>query len=190
MKIEALQAESLSAAQQVAAELFPWEEEHQRALPASLRPTEHASFYRERGLDEVRCRVLWLDDHVARLAALYSYERHREDLWLAWYGLRSFARGLGLGSRLLDVVIEEARREGRSTVRLWTTDEAEYAHAVRLYQRRGFSCEEAPSLPGETWRTLVFSLGLRGNMVRPWGSLADRRELCGRELPAMAIAAA
>lgn len=190
MKIEALQAESLSAAQKVAAELFPWEEEHQQALPASVFPGEHASFYRDRGLDEVRCRVLWLDDHVAGLAALYSYERHRDDLWLAWYGLRPMARGLGLGSRLLDVVIDEARREGRSAVRLWTTDEEEYAHAVRLYQRRGFSCEEAPSLPGETWKTLVFTLGLRGNAVRPWASLQERGELCGRELPSLAIAAA
>lgn len=190
MNIRALQAESLSDAQKVAAELFPWEAEHQQALPASVYPEQHAKFFSDRGLDEVRCRVLDHDGQVAGLAALYSYDRHRDDLWLAWYGLMPFVRGLGLGARLLDVVIDEARRDGRSNVRLWTTDEAEYAQAVSLYLRRGFLCEEAPSLPGETWKTLVFSLGLRGSAARPWTSLKDRRELCGREAPAVAAAAA
>lgn len=190
MTIETLQAESLLAAQQVAAELFPWEEEHQQALPASVFPHEHAKFFQDRGLDAVRCRVVRHDSQVAGLAALYSYARTPEDLWLAWYGLRPFVRGLGLGAQLLDLVIAEAKREGRSALRLWTTDEAEYAKAVQLYQRRGFVCEKAPCAPGETWQTLVFSLGLRGQGVQSWNSLRERGDLCGRELPTLAAAAA
>lgn len=190
MTIESLQAESLLAAQQVAAELFPWEAEHQQALPAAVYPERHPAFYRDRGLEAVRCRVVRHADQVAGLAALYSYARQPDDIWLAWYGLRPFVRGLGLGARLLDLVTEEARREGRSVLRLWTTDEAEYQKAVQLYHRRGFICEQAPSAPGETWKTLVFSLGLNGQAVRPWGSLGRAQDLCGRELPALAAFAA
>lgn len=68
--------------------------------------------------------------------------------------------------------------------------EPEYARATQLYTRRGFSAEEHPALTGATWRTLVFSLGLDGHAPVPWSAVLDRGELCGRELPVAAAAAA
>lgn len=189
-----LQAESLYAAQQVAAELFPWEHEHQLALAATLDPQAHAEFYQERRLASVRCwtahRDGALDDEVGGLATLYSYRAQPDELWLAWFGLTPQMRGQGAGRDLLNWVIDMARREGRRTLRLWTTDEDEYAAALRLYTRRGFRTELHPALPGEDWRTLVLSLGLDGREPLPWSQVANHGELCGRELPVLHEAAA
>ncbi|MDA0166462.1 helix-turn-helix domain-containing GNAT family N-acetyltransferase [Solirubrobacter ginsenosidimutans] len=66
------------------------------------------------------------------------------------------ARGLGLGTRLVNAVIEHARRQRYRTVTLWTND---ILHAARhIYERAGFTLHsEAPhhafghDLTEQTW---------------------------------------
>jgi len=117
------------------------------------------------------------------MAMLYGYRAQMDEVWLAWFGLSPFARGCGAGALLLDRVITDARKEGRRVMRLWTTDESEYTAAVRMYMRRGFRGEIATPLPGETWNTMVYSLGLDGQIPMPWASVRNRGELCGRVVP-------
>jgi GNAT superfamily N-acetyltransferase len=66
-------------------------------------------------------------------------------------------RGRGLGARLVDVCIDEARALGYTTLVLWTQRTLESAR--RIYEARGFALdrEEAhqmfgPPLVAETWR--------------------------------------
>ena len=94
----------------------------------------------------------------------------------------------GKGAELLDWVIAEARAEQKRTLRLWTTNEPEYAKATALYQTRGFRSEIWPALPGETWQTLVFSLGLDGQPPTTWAQRSPQHELCGREAPQLVAA--
>ena len=183
MNLEPLGIETLTATQQVAAEMFPWEHEHQVALPASIRPHAYRDFYEQRRLESVRCWTALESGSVCGMATLYAYERQRDEAWLAWFGLKSAVRGRGAGAAFLDWVISTARDEGRRVLRLWTTDEAEYAAAVRLYVRRGFVPELCDPLPGENWKTLVFTLGLDGRVPMPWSTVSGRGELCGREAP-------
>ncbi|WP_028065458.1 bifunctional helix-turn-helix transcriptional regulator/GNAT family N-acetyltransferase [Solirubrobacter soli] len=66
------------------------------------------------------------------------------------------ARGLGLGTQLVDQVVEHARRRGYKTLTLWTND---ILHAARrIYERAGFTLQhEAPhhafghDLTEQTW---------------------------------------
>ncbi|MFA5265828.1 MAG: GNAT family N-acetyltransferase [Opitutaceae bacterium] len=183
MNLEPLYADTLLATQQIAVELFPWECEHQEALSASLAPHAHADFYNSRGLDSVRCWTAMRQGSVEGMAMLYGYKAQIDEVWLAWFGLRASARGCGAGAMLLDGIISNAREEGRRVMRLWTTDESEYAAAVRMYQRRGFKPEMTTPLQGETWSTMVFSLGLDGQIPAAWSSVRNRGELCGREAP-------
>ena len=183
MRIEQLEPAVLEETQHVASELFPWEHEHHTALCAALFPEAHAEFLISRRLNAARFWVARFEGRVAGLAGLYYYRGMPSDAWLSWYGLTPVARGRGNGGRLLDWVIRTARDEGRTILRLWTTVEDEYRLAIQLYEKRGFTAEEYPPLPGETWRTIVMSLGLTGATPIPWLSLADRPELCGRVAP-------
>jgi GNAT superfamily N-acetyltransferase len=184
MKFLPLQAETLAATQQVAVELFPWEHEHQLALPAALDPVAHAGYYSDRGLESVRCWTAQLmGGPVSGMAMLWGYRAHPDEVWLAWFGLLPAVRGHGAGTKMLDWLIALSRAEGRRTLRLWTTNEAEYRTAMGLYTRRGFTAEQHPPLPGEDWSTLVFSLGLDGHVPTPWSEMSNRSELCGRESP-------
>lgn len=191
MNFQPLTSERLSATQSVAAELFPWEREHETALAAAVDPQQHLTFFLDRRLASVRCwTALDPAGAVCGLGTLYGYTAQPEELWLAWFGLTASARGNGAGALMLDWLIARAKHDGHRTLRLWTTDEAEYSRATQLYLRRGFAVEDHPALPGEDWRTLVFSLGLDGSRPQPWSAIADRGELCGREVPALAVAAA
>ena len=174
--------------QQLAAELFPWEHEHQAALAAANAPAFHPLFFRDRGLASVRFWTSLQAGQVAGLAGLYNYAAQPEETWLAWYGLQASARGRGKGAELLDWVIAEAKAEQKHVLRLWTTDEAEYSRAISLYLARGFRREIWPSLPGETWHTLVLSLGLNGQQPTSWANCSPTRELCGREAPHLVAA--
>jgi N-acetylglutamate synthase-like GNAT family acetyltransferase len=183
MNLVPLMPDTLVETQHLAAELFPWEHEHKTALGAAVAPFAHASFLQARRLASVR---FWTTIHAGRvvgLAGLYNYTAQPTETWLAWYGLHPEARGRGKGTELLDWIIAEARSEGKHALRLWTTDEDEYAKAIALYRARGFCSESWTSLPGETWNTLVLSLGLDGRNPLPWSQCSPQSELCGREAP-------
>ena len=188
MNLVPLMPDTLVETQQLAAELFPWEHEHQTALNAAVAPSSHAPFLRDRGLASVRFWTSIQFGRVAGLAGLYNYIAQPEETWLAWYGLQADARGRGKGAELLDWVIAEARAEQKRVLRLWTTNEDEYAKAICLYRARGFRNETWSALPGETWETLVLSLGLDGQEPTSWADRSPHSELCGREAPQLVAA--
>lgn len=183
MKIEQLRSVHLDETRRVIGELFPWEGEYQIALDAALDPAGHAAFLDRRHLERTRFWTAHFDGQVVGVAGRYDYRGMPAETWLSWFGLLPVMRGHGYGARFLDSVIKVAKDEGRSALRLWTTDEDEYGAAIRLYQKRGYAAEHYPTLPGETWRTLVMSIGLNGATPIPWLSLCDRPELAGRTVP-------
>jgi DNA-binding MarR family transcriptional regulator/GNAT superfamily N-acetyltransferase len=118
---------------------------------------------------------------VARIVADYvdNREPKREAAWIAEvYGARAgcvfcvrendatarlrlllvepWARGLGIGGRLVEEVLRFAREAGYTSITLWTNDVL--SGARRIYQRAGFSLDsESPhhsfgqDLVGQTW---------------------------------------
>ncbi|MDD3179787.1 MAG: GNAT family N-acetyltransferase [Opitutaceae bacterium] len=185
-----LTVEHLVEVSRVAAALFPWESEHQEALATALAPEAHRVFLGEHGLASVCCWVALKGNLIAGLACFYVYDDRPDEVWLAWFGLRPEMRGQGKGRQFLDWCIATSRGEGRKILRLWTTNESEYAAARQMYERSGFICENWPALPGEDWTTYVLSLGLDGACPTPWRTVSSPRELCGRVIPDVAVVAA
>ena len=69
---------------------------------------------------------------------LYQYTRDAtEAVWLAWFCVAPEVRRRGIGSRLLDFSIEEAKRTGLKYLRLYTSDMPGAAAAQILYESRG-----------------------------------------------------
>jgi GNAT superfamily N-acetyltransferase len=66
------------------------------------------------------------------------------------------ARGLGIGSRLVEEVLGFARQAGYSDITLWTNDVLDSAR--RIYQRTGFTLDNenrhhsfGQDLTGQNW---------------------------------------
>ena len=86
---------------------------------------------------------LWgaVDQQTERLVGttgLYTYTRDKaEAVSLAWFCVDPDVRRRGIGSRLLDFTIQEARSTGRQYLRLYTSDRPNEAAAQLLYESRG-----------------------------------------------------
>ena len=77
-------------------------------------------------------------DAVIGTTGLYRYRRDaHEAVWLSWFCVAPEARGRGVGSRLLDFSVEQARETGARYLRLYTSDDPNEADAQRLYESRG-----------------------------------------------------
>lgn len=72
------------------------------------------------------------------VTGLYCRYGDWASLWLGWTCVEPHARGLGIGRRLIDFAMEEARRSGARSLKLYTTDLADQQIAVQAYERRGF----------------------------------------------------
>jgi GNAT superfamily N-acetyltransferase len=82
-----------------------------------------------------------IDQQTGKLlgtTGLYQYTCDvTEAVWLAWFCVAPEARRKGIGSRLLDFYIEQAKRTGLQYLRLYTSDRPVEAAAQILYESRG-----------------------------------------------------
>jgi GNAT superfamily N-acetyltransferase/DNA-binding MarR family transcriptional regulator len=99
----------------------------------------------------------WIAEHNGRRAgAVLCVHEDKTTAKLRTLLVEPHARGLGLGTRLVEEVIRHARKRNYTTLTLWTND---VLHAARrIYERAGFTLEhEAPhhafghDLVEQTW---------------------------------------
>lgn len=91
---------------------------------------------------------------VMAIAGLYRYSKDADDaVWLGWFCVAPEARGSGLGSQILDYVIDRARATGKKYFRLYTSTDPNEAAAQALYEKKGFSVVRTQ--PGIT-STIIF----------------------------------
>lgn len=98
--------------------------------------------------------VMALKDGVpAGFSGYYTQIGHEEDIWLGWTGVLGQFGRLGIGEMITEAAFKAAPTEGVKNLRIWTTDEDQYASARRLYQRMGF-IEERYSRTAKPWESL------------------------------------
>ncbi len=144
IRIEHLDRDRLPAARKLVWRVFPRQ-----------NPIERFSFWAiaNRGSPLMRRLMAWADvadildfwgvidaetGAVLGTTGLYLHTRDAgEAVWLAWFCVAPEARRKGIGSRLLDFSIAEAKRTGRRYLRLYTSDRPGEAAAQCLYESRG-----------------------------------------------------
>jgi ribosomal protein S18 acetylase RimI-like enzyme len=90
---------------------------------SSLRPAELAGFIAERS---------------RRVVGLLTYQLVGDTLEIVT--LNALDRRAGIGTRLIEAAVDQARQLGRREIRLTTTNDN--VDALRFYQRRGFRLAE------------------------------------------------
>ena len=108
-----------------------------------------------------------IDQQTGRLlgtTGLYQYTCDAaEAVWLAWFCVAPEVRRRGIGSRLLDFSIAEAKRTGLQYLRLYTSDRKVEAAAQFLYESRGLEVVARKWRPFHTIIYRELRLDLVGN---------------------------
>jgi DNA-binding MarR family transcriptional regulator/N-acetylglutamate synthase-like GNAT family acetyltransferase len=106
-----------------------------------------------------RCWIATLDGE--RAGCVFLVPASRDVARLRLLLVEPWARGVGLGSRLMEACIAAARADGYQTLTLWTNDVLTAAR--RLYERAGFRLVKSErhqsfgkSLVGQNWELELF----------------------------------
>lgn len=85
----------------------------------------------------------------AGISGYYSHVGHEADVWLGWTGVMPEFAGNGVGEAVVRAAFDAASFDGIKNLRIWTSNEDQYAAARRLYTRMGFQEEpyQASALP-------------------------------------------
>lgn len=75
---------------------------------------------------------------VLGITGLYTRSGNSETYWLGWTCVNPEARGQGIGAKLVDFAVSQAKNSGANYLKLYTSDLPDYAIARQLYERRGF----------------------------------------------------
>jgi GNAT superfamily N-acetyltransferase len=150
ISIEPLSKTTLKQANQLANSIFAEEDcSPAQELCASLSYRALRDYQRK-----VDAKMLQLDyfvaledDRVVGLVGLYLMKEDSNDaLWLGWYCVHPTSRGKGVGTLLLEFVIEQARSRNKSYLRLYTSTDENEQTAQLLYERYGFHIYDTENL--------------------------------------------
>ena len=79
------------------------------------------------------------DDKVVGITGLYSRRKDsNEALWLGWFAVHPNYRKKGIGNKLLQFSIDEAKKRGKKYLRLYTSTAKSEQDSHNLYEKVGF----------------------------------------------------
>ena len=81
----------------------------------------------------------WCDEILCGLAGLHHYRWGPPDnVWLSWFAVHPRYQRQGLGSELINYIMDIANRQGYKKMLIETYSSEEFAVARNFYQRHGF----------------------------------------------------
>jgi GNAT superfamily N-acetyltransferase len=123
--------------------VFPNDGDHpKRCFEASLNPNDERNqeYLREIGVDSLKYWVAKdMDGAILGIAGFYTTPYDKADAgWVGWYCVDPKARGLGVGTQLLNRAEEEALSQKKQVLRLYTSDRDTMKTANLQYEKRGY----------------------------------------------------
>jgi ribosomal protein S18 acetylase RimI-like enzyme len=129
----------------------------ERALRASLNPEENQALFKDQGVRKVAYYVA-LDDATEKvLGVIGQYEEDGdppEIVWVGWFCVDPAYRGHHVGEALLTWNMQNARENGYTTMRLYTSDHPREQAAQGLYQNLGFEVTRVQPLEGTEYHII------------------------------------
>jgi GNAT superfamily N-acetyltransferase len=98
---------------------------------------------------------------VLGTTGLYAMEKDKGNTyWLGWYCVGSKYRGRGVGGKLLDYTIKEAKKRGKRILRLYTSPSDDEKTAQIIYDSRGFKTTGTERKEGSKYEIIYKELSL------------------------------
>ncbi|BAY30190.1 hypothetical protein NIES2107_20340 [Nostoc carneum NIES-2107] len=168
IEIKPLSKETLTATIDLANQVFPylrWWEQASWNFQLSLMPGYLPKLLL--GLLGISWCRYWVavnsQAEVLGVTGLYSQRGDAETYWLGWTCVNPEARGQGIGAKLVDFAINQAKNSGANNLKLYTSDLPSNAIALQLYERRGFKLvQQVPKKHKQmTFNILYYQLPLK-----------------------------
>lgn len=164
--IEPLSRKTLMPAIKLLEKVFPHEKESEiphTSLRASLNPKPYRNKLAEWDILELRYWVaLNKIGKVIGIVGLYSYNKDRKEAeWLGWFAVSPKYRRHGIGKKMIDFAIYNAKLSGKRYLRLYTSMHPNELESHRLYEERGFVKVREEDTPGWKGKKIVYEMGLK-----------------------------
>jgi GNAT superfamily N-acetyltransferase len=151
IRIEPLSYVTLPQAGVIADRTFP----HEEYVPSfilllSREPEKHAGDWEEHQLIDLKYWVALVGNRVVGITGYYWQRPDGDDaFWLSWFCVDPSFRRRGIGTTLLELIENEARKHGKKFLRLYTSTHPSEANAQILYDKRGYRFTHSKQLPNE-----------------------------------------
>lgn len=151
--------ESLALLQKVFT-TFTDEEDPYLWFKVSVEPDKHQDLMKEKGVRDIRYfAVLNKENKIIGTTGLYHLTKDPENtVWLGFYCLDADYRGQGLGRKILQWTLDQAKAEGNTTMLLYTSPNPGLDDAQKVYEKFGFVTTNKEVKNGEV--TLYMKLKL------------------------------
>ena len=162
--IQPLSRKNVGAAVRLLNGIFHYEREiPEVSLHASLNPEPYRKYLNEWDIPELRYWVaLSKSGKVIGTVGLYSYNKDRKEAnWLGWFCVVPGYRKHGVGMKLLDFAIYNAKLSGKRYLRLYTSMHPNELESHRLYEKKGFVKMREENTPGWKGKKIVYEMELR-----------------------------
>ena len=145
IQIVEVDAQMLDEVEKLVARVFPW-----RSLDE--RMSHWASRRQHNPIVRLLMRLYGVSSFVSVWAAVNETgdicgttgfytcpQDEAEAIWLSWFCVDPTQRGQGIGGKLMEFSIAEAKRQGKQFLRLYTSDDPNEAAAQELYEKYGLT---------------------------------------------------